>query len=403
MKIAHINMTHNGSTGRIMLQIADTVRQAGHEAKTYAPMIFSRVKKQPPLMQPGHYTWGTLAESAIHYYAGSFLGINGMLSRSGTKRLLQDLDSFQPDVIHLHNLHNFCVNLPMLFRYIKRNRIKVVWTLHDCWSFTGHCPHFVMAGCEKWKTGCYSCPSHRSYPRSYVDDSRRMYRAKKRWFTDVENLTLVTPSQWLADLTRQSFLGCYPVKVIHNGIDLSVFRPVENDFKIRHQCAEQKLILGVAFGWSNRKGLDVFKQLAERLDSDKYRIVLVGTDERIDRELPANILSIHRTASQQELAELYTAADVLVNPTREDTFPTVNMEALACGTPVITFRSGGSPEIPDETCGTVVAVDDVDAMEREILRVCTQTPYSTEACLKRARQFDMDEKFREYTELYEAL
>ncbi len=400
MKIAQINMTHRGSTGRIMLQIADTARKKGHEAKTYAPILFSRFGKQTPLSAPDHFTWGTVAESAFHYYAGSVLGRNGCFSRRGTKKLLQQLDRFQPDVIHLHNLHNFCINLPMLFRYVKEKKIRVVWTLHDCWPFTGHCPHFQLTRCEKWKSGCYHCPGHRSYPKSYVDDSRRMYRLKREWFTGVEDLTLVTPSQWLADLTRQSFLGEYPVRVIHNGVDLSVFKPSESDFKAQYRCEDKKIVLGVAFGWSERKGLDVFKDLSTRL-SDDYRIVLVGTNERMDAELPSNIISIHRTESQAELANVYTAADVLVNPTREDTFPTVNMEALACGTPVITFCTGGSPEIPDASCGAVVDCNDIDAMEREIRRACTEKLYTCEACVSRARLFDMNDKFKEYVELYE--
>lgn len=402
MKIAHINMTHSGSTGRIMLQIAETVRKAGHEARTYAPIAFSRLRKQTPLSAPGHYTWGTTAQSAVHYYAGSFWGLNGLLSYRGTRALLRELDHFQPDVLHLHNLHNFCINLPMLFNYIKKNNIKVVWTLHDCWSFTGHCPHFLFTGCDKWKQGCHHCPSHRRYPKSYVDDSKRMYRAKKTWFTGIQNLTLVTPSQWLADLTRESFLREYPVNVIHNGIDLSVFKPSDGDFKTQHNCIDKKIVLGVAFGWSDRKGLDVFKSLSERLN-DTYRIVLVGTDERIDAQLPPSIISIHRTESQHELAEIYTAADILVNPTREDTFPTVNLESLACGTPVITFRTGGSPEILDESCGAVVDVDDIDALDREIRRVCMEKPYKKEACMQRALQFNMNDKFKMYVELYEKI
>ncbi len=403
MKIALINMTHKGSTGKIMLQIAESVRKSGDEARTYSPILFSRSGKQAPFVSDNHFSWGTFAEGAFHYYAGSFFGLNGMLSRNGTKKLLDDLERFGPDVIHLHNLHGFCINLPMLFSYIKEKRKKVVWTLHDCWAFTGHCPHFVFEGCEKWKSNCNRCPRHRYYPKSYVDDSKRMYRLKKQWFTGVDDIMLVTPSRWIADLTRQSFLGGYPVKVINNGVNLSVFRPMDSDFKTKYKCEKQKIILGVALGWSDRKGLDIFETLASRLEHSDYRIVLVGTDERIDRELPKNIISIHRTESQLELAEIYTAADVFVNPTREDTFPTVNIEALACGTPVVTFRTGGSPEIADASCGISVDVGDIDEMEREIRRIVLENPYSKEACLKRASCFNADEKFDEYVKLYKSL
>jgi glycosyltransferase involved in cell wall biosynthesis len=226
-----------------------------------------------------------------------------------------------------------------------------------------------------------------------------MYRLKKKWFTGVD-MTLVTPSQWLAELTRESFLKDYPVKVINNGIDLTNFAPTESDLREQYGCRDKKIILGVAFGWGMRKGLDVFKELAGRLD-DSYRIILVGTDAHTDVQLPENIISIHRTENQAELAKIYSLADIFVNCTREDTFPTVNIEALACGTPVVTFRTGGSPECIDETCGSVVTYNDVDALEAEILRVCTQKPFDSESCRKRAESFEMHDRFGQYVQLYE--
>jgi glycosyltransferase involved in cell wall biosynthesis len=176
-------------------------------------------------------------------------------------RMLRKIKKIRPSLIHLHNLHNSYVNLPMLFRYIKKHNVPVVWTLHDCWAFTGHCPHFVMAKCDRWQSGCGECPLYKQYPHLAFDNTKRMYQLKKKWFTGVENMTIVTPSQWLADLVKQSFLKDYPVKVIHNGIDLSVFRPIENDFRQKYHCEEKKVILGVAFGWGARKGLDVFVEL----------------------------------------------------------------------------------------------------------------------------------------------
>ena len=216
-------------------------------------------------------------------------------------------------------------------------------------------------------------------------------------------MTIVTPSQWLADLVKESFLAEYPVKVIHNGIDLSVFQPTENDFREKYGLQNKKIILGVAFGWGERKGLDVFVELAKRLDCEQYQIVLVGTDDSVDKQLPTNIISIHRTQNQTELAKIYTAADLFVNPTREENYPTVNMESLACGTPVLTFRTGGSPEIIDETCGAVVACDDVNGLEKEILRIFEQVPFSEDDCLKRATRFDMQDRFKEYVSLYDTV
>lgn len=226
-----------------------------------------------------------------------------------------------------------------------------------------------------------------------------LYERKKQLLSGLD-LTIITPSQWLADLVKQSFLKEYPVKMIHNGIDLSVFRPTPSDFREKYHIPEDKFVLlGVAFGWGRGKGMDVFVELSRRLDPEKYQIVLVGTDDAADKNLPENILSIHRTQNQQELAEVYTAADLFVNPTREDNYPTVNMEAIACGTPVVTFDTGGSPESVDEGTGVVVECDDVDAMEREISFIRRERPFAPEACCERAKQFDKNLRFQEYLNL----
>ena len=400
MKIAQINILCNGSTGKIMMQIAKAAQASGHETRMYTPVQIMRSKKVKHVDIPGHYIWGSRMEMNFHNYAGVLLGLNGFFSRRGTRQLIKDLKKFNPDVIHLHNFHRFCLHMPSFFRYLKTSGAQVVWTLHDCWAFTGHCPYFDMVQCDKWKTGCHHCPQPRIYPKMFLDTSKRMYGLKKDWFCGIENMTLVTPSDWLAKLVKQSFLREYPTCVIHNGIDLSVFQPIESDFRQKHGLEGKNLILGVSFAWGKRKGLDVFLELAKRLDNS-YRIVLVGTNDIIDQQLPEEIISIHSTDNQRELAQIYTAADVFVNPTREDNFPTVNIEALACGIPVVTFHTGGSIEIPDETCGAVVEQNDVDALARQICRSCSQTPYSKEACVARAQKFDMYTKFKEYVDLYE--
>jgi len=403
VRISEINMLHRGSTGNIMFSIANKARAFGHDVQTYSPIYFHKntVVEYPTI--ESHTYFGSRNENYLHVRLAQITGFHGCFSIIGTFRLLKALDSCKPDILHLHNLHNWSINIPMLFSYIKRKNIRAIWTLHDCWSFTGHCPHFQVAKCDKWKTGCHHCPSYRDYPQSFVDNSKRMYKLKKKWFTGIPNLTLVSPSGWLAGLVKESFLKDYPVKVINNGIDLSIFKPRENSFREKHGITQDKhIVLGVAFGWGYKKGLDVFLKLSEKLGKD-YQVVLVGTDDTVDRKLPENIISIHRTHNQTELAEIYSAADVFANPTREETFPTVNMESLACGTPVITFETGGSPEILDETCGIVVPCDDVDAMKRAIRHVCEDKPFSQEACLKRAGSFSMQEKFQEYVELYEQI
>ena len=327
-------------------------------------------------------------------------GNYGFNSALAAKKMILELERIRPDVVHLHNIHGHDCDLELLFSYFRERQTKLVWTFHDCWAFTGYCPHFTLAKCEKWKSGCAHCPQRRDYSWLF-DRSRELFEAKKRLFQGL-NLTIVTPSQWLADLVQQSFLKEYPVQVIPNGIDLTVFRPTDSSFRQEYGIESRKLILGVSFDWGYSKGLDVFAGLAGRLPED-FQIVLVGTDAASERSLPKGVLTLRRTQNQQELAEVYTAADVFVNPTREDNFPTVDLEALACGTPVVTFRTGGSPETIDETCGSAVECDDVDALEQEILRVCTEKSFSEAQCVARARKFERNQRFKEYLELYERI
>lgn len=393
MRVVQINAVPYGSTGRIMFQLADALQAEGHQTLCTAGFTWKRCERQD------FFLTSNILEKTLHTWLARFTGRIGCFSRRATKQLLERLDAFQPDIIHLHNLHCWFVNLPMLFDYCKSRSIRVIWTLHDCWAFTGHCPHFIGIGCEKWRTGCGNCPLYRQYPQSFVDASAAMYRLKRKWFTGVADLTVVTPSCWLGELAKQSFLKDYPVEVIPNGIDLTVFRPTESDVKTCYSVENKKLILGVSYSWDNKKGLDVFLELNRRL-GDNYQIMLVGTDEQTDSLLPPQIISIHRTESQKALAELYSAADVFVNPTREDNLPTVNMEALACGTPVITFDVGGSGEVADESCGVVIPKDDVDAMEAQIRRVCEQECFSRQACVDRASRFSGEIAVRQYMALY---
>ena len=400
MKIAEINMLTTGSTGKIMFQIAETARASGNTVQTYSPVPFVRGKKNKEVKMPGHFWWGSRTESMFHYYAGSLFGANGLFSWFGTRSLINRLRQFSPDIIHLHNLHGFCLNLPMLFRYIKRSGAKVVWTFHDCWPFTGHCPYFDLCGCDKWQTQCAKCLQPRIYPKMYLDTSKLMYSKKKKWFAGLEELTIVTPSEWLAELVKKSFFSNHEIKVINNGIDLSVFQPRASDFRKKYNLEGKYILLGVAFDWGYRKGLDVFKELAKRLDPEIYQIVLVGTDDNVDAQLPDNIISIHRTNNQIELAEIYSAADLFVNPTREENYPTVNMESIACGTPVLTFRTGGSPEIPDSLTGSVVDCDDIDGMEREIIRITGEAVFTKKDCMQRAESFDGAKCFDKYVKLF---
>lgn len=399
MVIAQINMVATSSTGKIMLQIAKVAREKGCEAYTFSIPGFSISHPDPLTPHDGHTYVGTRYEHAVHYVLGNFTGLNGCFSHFTTRSLIKKLKKISPDIIHLHNIHNWCLNIPMLFRYIKKSGAKVFWTIHDCWSFTGHCPYYELVSCNKWQTGCGNCPQLNVYPESRVDITKKMWAFKKKWFTGVPNMTLITPSKWIYNQIKQSFMAQYPAVVINNGIDLSVFKPIAGDFRQKYHCEDKIILLGVSDGWGRRKGLDVFIELSKRLPND-YQIVLVGTNEETDNILPDNIISIHRTENQSQLAEIYTASDLFVNPTREEMFGLVNVEALACGTPVVTFCTGGSPECIDKTCGSVVDVDDVDALEREIIRITTEKPYSREACLAFSKNFDGYERYKDYVELY---
>lgn len=399
MKILEINSVPYGSTCIIMLGIHDVAEPIGIRVDTSSGYSTHPNRNLPT----NHINIGGMLDKSLHMFLARLTGYNGCFSYLATRRLLRKVKKEQYDLIHLHNIHGWYLNIPMLFRYIKKHNIQVIWTFHDCWPFTGQCPHFTVVKCGHWKERCHNCPQFRDYPQSYVDQTKKMWNLKKKWFTGVQDMTIVTPSQWLADLVKQSFLREYPVKVINNGIDLSVFKPTASNFKAEYNIPETtKVLLGVSFGWGKRKGLDVFIELSKRLNDD-YKIVLVGTDANIDKLLPSNIISIHRTQNQTELAELYTAADLFVNPTREDNYPTVNMEALACGRPVITFKTGGSPEIIDSSCGIVVDCDDIDGLETQIKQACEQTKFSTKNCLDRAASFDRNKRFKEYVGLYKSI
>ena len=396
MRIVSINSVNFGSTGNIMLGIAKEAENAGHE--TLVCYLKSRENERKTV--ENKLLIGSRFSRNLHRVLAKWTGFEGCFSLFSTWRFLRKLDAWNPDVLHLHNLHSWYIHLGLLFRWIKKRNIKVVWTLHDCWSLTGHCPYFDIVKCDKWKTGCHHCSQYKKYPDSKIDNARYMYYFKKKWFAGVKDMTLITPSNWLAGLVKKSFLNEYPIKVIHNGIDLTVFQPIESNLREELKLQDKFVILGCADSWGERKGLDVVIELSQRL-GDGYQVVLVGTNAEIDKELPSEIISVHRTRNQEELAKYYTMADVFANPTREEVLGLVNIEALACGTPVVTFASGGSPECVDKSCGIVVPCDDADAMEKEIRYVCEGKVFTQDACRKRAEMFDKNDKFQECVMLYE--
>ena len=398
MRIVQINGGAKGSTGKIMMGIADIARTQGHEVMCASPITTTNRDAGEDC---GDYRIGTFNSRRVNVALARITGFNGCFAWFETYKLLKKIDEFKPDIIHLHNLHDSYINLPMLFSYIKKHNVPTVWTLHDCWAFTGQCPHFTMVKCDKWKAGCYGCPQYKEYPASLYDNTKKMWQLKKKWFTGVKNMTIVTPSEWLAGLARESYLKQYPIEVINNGIDLNVFKPTHSNFRKQYGIPGDKyIVLGVSFAWGYRKGLDCFVEMAEKL-GEQYQIVLVGTDDEIDKNLPHNIISIHRTQNQKELAEIYSAADVFVMPTREENYPTVNMEAIACGTPVVTFDTGGSPEMLDDKTGIVVEANDIEATKKAIKDICEKKRCNDEEYIVAySKNFDMKKRFAEYIELY---
>lgn len=364
MRVLFINSVCGiGSTGRICGELAERFAAEGHEVK----IAYGRMDEVPERYEKFAVRIGNDWDMRLHGLKTRLLDGHGFGSKGATRRFLAWAEDFAPDMLWLHNIHGYYINIELLFNWIKRHpAMQVRWTLHDCWAFTGHCANFTFCGCEKWRTECEKCPQRKRYPASMLlDRSRRNYARKKAAFTGVRNLTIITPSEWLAELVRQSFLHEYPVEVCYNRIDETVFKPTESNFRERHGLRGKKIVLGVASTWDARKGLDAFVQLAGRLAED-HAIVLVGLSAKQARAMPPRILALPRTNSAGDLAAIYTAADVFVNPTREDNYPTVNLEAQACGTRVVTYDTGGCRETLWRNDSCVVKTGDLDALIKAI-------------------------------------
>ena len=388
MKIVQLNSScDKGSTGTICVEISKLLTE--HNIENFILYSNDRSNYQQGIK------YANTNEIKLGALESRLFGNWGTENNCSTKRLISILSNIHPDLVHLHNIHSHACNIQMLFDYLSKEKIKVVWTFHDCWSITGYCTHFEMAGCLKWRAGCYNCPLKKHYSW-IIDNSFKQYQIKKSLLSN-QSFTIITPSKWMSEQVSQSFLKSHPIKVINNGIDLDAFHPISGDFREKNNIRNEKIILGVSSIWNKQKGLDVFISMAEKLPPN-YRIVLVGIEKK--RDFPPAIIPIGRINNREQLAQLYSAADVFVNPTREDTFPTVNIEALACGTPVISFDSGGSSEIPDSSCGSIVPKNDIESLVKESIRICEEKPFSKEACQNRAACFDQRVRFNDYYLLY---
>ena len=392
------------STGRIMQEIGELAMQNGWESYVAYSKGRDGIRTCASHMIPIGNKWDTW----MHGLETRLLDRHGLASVSVTYDFIKHLKEISPDIVHIHNIHGYFLNYPVLFEYLSKSGIPVVWTVHDCWLYTGHCYYYSYIQCNKWENGCGDCPQKRKFPASWwLDRSAQNYQDKREAFTAMphDKLTIVPVSDWIRREMSRSFLKDYPFRVIHNGIDTDVFKVYDTDeVKQKYGWQGKHILLGVASIWSEEKGLSDFIKLAQRLREDEV-IVLVGVTEEQKKILPHNMYGIRRTENIQDLARLYSVADVFVNPTWQDNYPTVNLEAIACGTPVVTYRTGGSVESVTEDTGFIVEQGDVKGL-LDAVRAIEQygKHYYADRCRKYAlANFRKEDRYADYLNLYEEL
>lgn len=398
--LLQINATVNtGSTGRIAEEIGQRAITAGYES--YIAYGREARKSQSKVIRIGS-KWNV----RWHGLMSLLFDTHGFGSKRATKKLVKQIDTIHPDIVLLHNVHGYYLNIKILLNYLKGKHIPIFWTLHDCWPFTGHCSYFDAYNCEKWKTHCSHCPNKKGYPKSlFLDRSSSNYDIKRTLLTSLLNVTFIPVCKWMGKIVEDSYMKGCPQKVIYNGTNVEVFKPQEADVIVntrnKYGITRKNVVLGVASTWDKRKGLLDFEWLNAQLPQD-YQIVLVGLSAQQIENLPEGIMGIRRTESVQELAALYSLADVFANPTYVDNFPTTNIEALACGTPVVTYNTGGSPEAIDEDTGIVILKGDKENFKNAIINVVVnKDKYTREMCRNRAvGNFNKDDRFDDYIRLF---
>ena len=389
----------NTSTGRIMREIGELAMASGWDSY----VAYSGARDGMPQHSSQLVPVGDKLDLAVHAAATRLFDAHGLASKRGTRQFIERIRTIDPDVIHIHNIHGYFLNYPLLFNYLKESGKPVVWTVHDCWLYTGHCYYYSAAHCDKWQKGCGHCPQKRAFPASWLfDRSARNLRDKRCAFGSLENLTIVPVSDWIRQEMASSILADKHYQVIHNGIDLNTFRPEAAD---RAEKEAGTVILGVASIWLAEKGWSDFLQLAARLQPDEKLVLIGRTTEEQRRQLPAGVQLIERTENVGKLATLYAASTVFVNPTWQDNYPTVNLEAIACGTPVVTYRTGGSVESVAEGTGFVVEQGDIDGL---LARIREMAAWDKAATAARCRAFALahfrkEDCYQNYIKLYENL
>lgn len=384
MKVLQINtVCGTGSTGRIATDIHKILIDEGHES-------YIAYGRDLPMNCNNAIRIGSKVDNYTHALKTRVFDKHGFGSIKATHRFIKKVREIDPDIIHLHNIHGYYINIEVLFSYLKEANKPVVWTLHDCWSMTGHCTHFDYVGCEKWKIQCFTCPQKMRYPASFfMDSSKSNYQRKKEIFSGINNMTIITPSEWLKKLVRQSILNEYPIKVINNGVDLKKFFPRDSLLKEKASMKDKKIILGVANVWDERKGINTFLELSKQID-DNSIIILIGLTKKQIGSLPNNIIGLERTDSIEDLAEWYSIADVCANPSVEETFGLVTVEAMACGTPVVVYNSTASPELVDNKVGLIADKDNIEDFIQKIQQIISYDKDKYEEECRRRVELNFD-------------
>ena len=402
MRLLQINTTVNsGSTGRIADGIGIAAQKAGFDSW----IAYGRCAKK----SSSHLIKiGSNLDHYEHAVETRLFDNHGLASRTATICFLKKIDKIKPDLVHLHNIHGYFLNYKIFFQFIQEKKIPIVWTIHDCWPFTGHCAYFTTCGCDKWINGCFSCPQSKTYPSSCLfDRSKKNFIDKKSAFLLLDNLTLVSVSQWLNDLVSQSFFKKYNHIYIYNGVDTNTFSPSSNSELIRCKLGfkqDETMLLGVACPWSERKGFQDFIDLSKVL-SPKQRIVLIGLTKKQIEGLPHNIIGIERTESTKQLAEYYSAADITLNLSKEETFGLTTVEGFSCGTPAIGYNCTATPELITSNTGYIVSAGDHSSLLACINAIQKNgKQFYSSACRNHAlAHFRQEDRFQEYIELYKQI
>ena len=400
-KLLQINSVVNfRSTGKIVEEIANKVISKGWESH----VAYGRLARpsQSVLLKIGN-NWDLI----FHGLQNRLLDNQGLASKQATIKFIKQIKVIKPDIIHIHNIHDYYINYEILFNYLITSDIPIVWTFHDCWPITGHCAHFSLIDCDKWKIECYHCPQKKGYPTSYfLDRSRRNYQLKKKLFNSVKNLTIVTVSDWLGAIVKESNLSKFPVRVINNGIDINTFSPQVNsrDIRTKYDIKDRMMLFGAATAWSESKGLKDYYLLSEQLKDDTI-IVLVGLSANQMKQLPSKIIGIPRTENISELVQLYSAADIVLNLSYQETFGLTTVEGLSCGTPGVVYNCTASPELITKETGFIVEPGDINGILKAVYKIKENgKSFYSNACRARAIQFyDKDQKYQEYINLYNSL